>query len=309
MSEVKVNKISPRTGTEIELGDSGDTIKTSGSLDTNNNRIITSSNRDLDLYPNGTGHVEIGGNTNPGTIQLNCESNSHGIKLQSPAHSAGQSYTLKFPTGNVTADKFLKVSSVSGSGATGVGQLSFDDAGGGSFTKIASADYSSAVSNFTYTNCFTSTYSVYKFYMYDIDMAANNSELRLNFLDSGGNTIGNWVQVSTENYVERDSSDGGIGTGTFGDGANNYIRFNHNDLSAATAEPSHLEMTIFTPYESQRTTMSFKFYLRADNGYNYLSDSTLCLLQNSTSIRSMKFLNDSGTNFANYKSTIYGLTR
>ena len=29
-----------------------------------------------------------------------------------------------------TADKFLKVASVSGSGATGVGQLSFADAGG-----------------------------------------------------------------------------------------------------------------------------------------------------------------------------------
>ena len=27
MSEVKVNKVSPRTGTELELGDSGDTIK------------------------------------------------------------------------------------------------------------------------------------------------------------------------------------------------------------------------------------------------------------------------------------------
>ena len=37
--------------------------------------------------------TEIGGGTNPGTIQLNCESNSHGIKLQSPVHSAGQSYT------------------------------------------------------------------------------------------------------------------------------------------------------------------------------------------------------------------------
>ena len=41
MSEVKVNKVSPRTGTELELGDSGDTIKTSGSLDTNNNNIVT----------------------------------------------------------------------------------------------------------------------------------------------------------------------------------------------------------------------------------------------------------------------------
>ena len=91
--------------------------------------IVDGANGNQQIYPNGTGLTEIGGGTNPGTIQLNCESNSHGIKLQSPAHSAGQSYTLKFPTGNVTAGTFLKVDSVSGSGATGEGQLSFAAAG------------------------------------------------------------------------------------------------------------------------------------------------------------------------------------
>ena len=73
--------------------------------------------------------TEIGGGTNAGTVQLNCESNSHGIKLQSPAHSASQSYTLIFPTGNVTAGTFLKVNSITGSGTTAVGQLSFAAAG------------------------------------------------------------------------------------------------------------------------------------------------------------------------------------
>ena len=94
-------------------------------------RLSTSgeSNVDLDLLAKGTGLVTVRGNTNPGSIRLNCESNSHGIKLTSPAHSANQSYELKFPTGNVTADKVLKVASVSGSGTTGVGQLSFADGG------------------------------------------------------------------------------------------------------------------------------------------------------------------------------------
>ena len=32
-----------------------------------------------------------------GYIQLNCAENSHGIKLKSPPHSAGASYTLTFP--------------------------------------------------------------------------------------------------------------------------------------------------------------------------------------------------------------------
>jgi hypothetical protein len=84
------------------------------------------SNIDLKVGPKGTGNIEILGATNPGAIQLNCEQNSHGIVLQGPAHSASQSYTIKFPTGNITAGTFLKVDSVSGSGATGVGQLTFD---------------------------------------------------------------------------------------------------------------------------------------------------------------------------------------
>jgi hypothetical protein len=88
------------------------------------------SNVDLKLRPKGTGNIEIMGATNPGSIQLNCESNSHGIVLQSPPHSAAQSYTLKFPTGNVTADRFLKVDSITGSGTTAVGQLSFAEVSG-----------------------------------------------------------------------------------------------------------------------------------------------------------------------------------
>jgi len=108
------------------------------------------SNINLKVGPKGTGLFEVLGATNPGSLQLNCESNSHGIKLTSPPHSSGQSYELKFPTGNVTADRFLKVASVSGSGTTGVGQLSFAEVSGGTsyqavktsgFTAVAGEGY------------------------------------------------------------------------------------------------------------------------------------------------------------------------
>ena len=149
----------------IQIQTGGDVVddtspQLGGNLDTNDQQIITVSNRDLNLYPNGTGAVEVGGNTNPGTIILNCESNSHGIRLQSPAHSAGQSYTLKFPTGNVTADRFLKVASVSGSGTTGVGQLSFGEVSGGTsyqavktsgFTAVAGEGYFCNTSSAAFT--------------------------------------------------------------------------------------------------------------------------------------------------------------
>jgi len=117
-------------------------LVTNSGTDSSYINIVDAANGNTQLYPNGTGLTEIGGGTNPGTIQLNCESNSHGIKLQSPPHSAGQSYTLKFPTGNVTADRFLKVDSITGSGATAVGQLSFAEVSGGtSWQAVKTADF------------------------------------------------------------------------------------------------------------------------------------------------------------------------
>jgi len=79
-----------------------------------------------------------GDNTTAGTLQLNCEQNSHGIKLRSPAHSASQSYTLTFPTTSPSADKFLKTD--------GSGNLSFADAGGGVNTPIFQARMGSSQS-------------------------------------------------------------------------------------------------------------------------------------------------------------------
>ena len=47
------------------------------------------------------------GSSQDGYIQLNCSQNSHGVKIQSPAHSAGQSYKLILPTGVGTANQVL----------------------------------------------------------------------------------------------------------------------------------------------------------------------------------------------------------
>ena len=111
------------------------------------------SNISLKVGPKGTGLIEVLGATNPGSIQLNCESNSHGIKLTSPPHSSGQSYELKFPTGNVTADRFLKVASVSGSGTTGVGQLSFAEVSGGtSWQAVKTSTFTAAAGEGYFVN-------------------------------------------------------------------------------------------------------------------------------------------------------------
>lgn len=76
---------------------------TANELDVDNIQIdanavkSTNTNGNIQLFPNGTGFTELYGNTNAGTIRFNCESNSHGVTVQGPAHSASATYTVKLP--------------------------------------------------------------------------------------------------------------------------------------------------------------------------------------------------------------------
>ena len=69
-----------------------------GNLDMNGNDIVTTSNADLELAPNGTGKVVVKGNTNQGAIQFNCEANSHGQIVIAAPHSESASNTLTLPS-------------------------------------------------------------------------------------------------------------------------------------------------------------------------------------------------------------------
>ena len=75
-----------------------DTPQLGGNLDMNGSDIVTTSNADLELAPNGTGHVTVRGNTNQGTIQFNCESNSHGQKIKAAPHSESADNVLTLPS-------------------------------------------------------------------------------------------------------------------------------------------------------------------------------------------------------------------
>jgi len=115
-----------------------------GNLDVQTNQIVTTSNRNVKVYPNGTGVLEVGGDgsSNDGTIQLNCSQNSHGVKIASPAHSAGQSYTLILPTSVGSANQVLA------SNGNSTNQLSWIDA---AETKPTVADVSQTIAPATAT--------------------------------------------------------------------------------------------------------------------------------------------------------------
>ncbi len=96
---------------------------------------IISTDTNVKLSPKGTGLIKVKGvGGADGTLQLNSSNNTNSVKIKSPAHSSGQSYTMILPDNNIEADKFLKVKSITGSGATATGQLEY--------ASMASADLS-----------------------------------------------------------------------------------------------------------------------------------------------------------------------
>ena len=108
-----------------------------GNLDMNGNDIVTTSNADIDLAPNGTGKVVVKGNTNPGTIVFNCESNSHGQTVKSQPHSASVTNVLTLPAGGdqeivgttatqTLTNKTMGATSFGDNNITNVGDIALD---------------------------------------------------------------------------------------------------------------------------------------------------------------------------------------
>jgi len=127
------------------------------------------------------------GSSVEGKIQFNCENNSHGQTIQASPHSAGQSWTLKLPDNSPTADKFLKVKSITGSGATATGQLEFAEAGGG-LVYVGGTSSTSQVSALTVDSVFSSTYQNYLVvYGTTVNSGSNNTRLQMR-VRSGGST-------------------------------------------------------------------------------------------------------------------------
>lgn len=90
-----------------------------GPLDVAGQDIVTSSNGDIEIDPDGSGVTIFKGNATKGSGQfkLNCEANSHGITIKGPPHSANADYTLTLPDDNGAANSLVQ--------SDGSGNLSF----------------------------------------------------------------------------------------------------------------------------------------------------------------------------------------
>ena len=176
-----------------------------GNLDVQTNSIVTTSNRNVLLAPNGTGLVEIKGNDNAGQIQLNCEQNSHGVKIKGPPHSAGQSYTLTLPS-SITNDYYLKTD--------GSGNLSF--AAVPTETKPTVADVSQTIAPNTATTINITGTNFVTIPIVDFINASTGATTRANTVSfTNSTTLSVNLTLASGNYFVRiENPDGNAGRST-----------------------------------------------------------------------------------------------
>jgi hypothetical protein len=125
-----------------------------GPLDVNGQAITSASNGDVEITPNGTGFIKLGGNTNPAEVRFFDEAGTNYVALKAPADAnISADVTLTLPVNDGDADQVLKTD--------GSGVLSWVDqaSGGGGFTYSAiTADPAPAVKD-THYSC-TGTFTI-----------------------------------------------------------------------------------------------------------------------------------------------------
>lgn len=154
--------------------------------------------------------ISKGGGGASGSIQLNCETNSHGVKVKGPPHSAAQSYTLTLPSTAPAADKMLQ--------SDGSGNLSFVDAPSG-YYKLLNTTTANAASSVVFdSSLMTNTYRHFMITGNAFYAAANNSYLSYRESSDNGNTH-SFTGKNAYFYTTTGTNSGAF----YGDSTSNYF--------------------------------------------------------------------------------------
>ena len=128
LSKIKTNSLSDdavtaakiATGTIVAADLAANSVDSSelvdGSIDASHIASSAVTNVKTNFQPGTT--FKGDGSSTDGKITINCSANTHGVSIQSPAHSAAANYTLTLPVDDGTSNQVLKTD--------GSGNYSFD---------------------------------------------------------------------------------------------------------------------------------------------------------------------------------------
>jgi len=273
-------------GNTLDIGTPSDATVTQAKT----NFVSTSSSAGLQIKGDGT---------TDGTLQLNCSQNSHGIKLKSPAHSAGASYTLTFPNNDGDANQVLTTD--------GSGVLSFADAGGGAFEKLVTTNITSgAVTNVTFDNTYiTSTYRDYRIICSNFEVSADSYFYMRISSDNGSN----FLSANNYKYASRSYKSDGTTNSQASNGTGEF-RMTADTMKDGGSPSDHTSSIIIDIFDPLNTNTCFSASWR---GFFTSGSSLACGLYGggfydanpSSAFNAIKlFLNSGNLELGSY--TLYG---
>ena len=228
-----------------------------------------------------------------GYIQLNCAENSHGIKLKSPPHSAGQSYTLTFPSTAPASNKIMQTD--------GSGNLSFVDAPSGGLVPIAQSQSTSATGAVNFDGCFTTTYKNY-FVVISHFVPASANDVIMRFRDSSPATLTDSNYAYGGETTQNNNADEDF---NYGDNQANF-QITHGVNTDVNRMGATLAMHIFKPYDSATYTRFNATYGYVNSSGYLRSGSIGGAYQQNSSVRGVRFEMSSGNTDA-HDVRIYGI--
>ena len=183
-----------------------------------------------------------GSGSQDGYIQLNCYANTHGIKLKSPPHSAGASYTLTFPNNDGDANQFLQTN--------GSGVMSWAAPSGGGVSLLGTITTTSGATN-SLASVNLSLHNKIYFNFDQVSPATGSSTLRISINGAATMDLGTAIAADRAlfgelqldvnsnvlNFSQSSPSGTPISTGNATDGANekNFLYQVQTDLTALTS--------------------------------------------------------------------------
>tara|TARA_R100001510_G_scaffold2227_1_gene1748 strand:+ start:239 stop:1339 length:1101 start_codon:yes stop_codon:yes gene_type:complete len=250
----------------------------------------------------GTG-LDIKGNGSAnGRLGLLCSAGSHGVALESPDHSSAQSYTIQLPSNSPTVDKFIKVTSLTGSGATAIAHTQFADAGGNTVL-LGESNITSATAAVTFDGLFTSDYSNYKIIMTDL-LGSAPAQMRMRVLISGSeNTSSNYYSA----HISVQGSSGGGSADASREWGDSSWELLNASISNNSAEVSNFYVDLPNPLlASSKPTMASQHAVNVSNSSQFHAGVGGYFYNTATAISGVKIFQESG-NITQGNFYLYGI--
>lgn len=322
-SQIKVDQIAGATGSTVTLPSgqtldlsSGTTILPSSALSALNATNLTSGTvpnarlsgitaDKLDLISTASVPSITAKGTpsvSDGYIQLNCEQNSHGIKIKSPPHSAGATYTMVMPSAIGTSNQVLRMNS--GATALEFGTVSSD------VVKLASASTTSTHSTIDINGYFDDTiYSHYKLALHSVKGENTTGQFTAKFLTSSSttNNANNFLLLHTA--FRSGGTNGQQERGYENVNSTNDWNGTWNERNTSSGDTLYSSYTcdIYNPQSTtQGKLVIYQGLMMSGVGSNYVTVNGGYFTNNTTAMTGFRFYRDSGAQFYQSAWSLYG---